>query len=81
VNIVITDRSRFRSVRTGIEVAAALRKLYPTEWNVERYARLLVNGEILAAVTRGESPETIEKLWQVGITNFDKRRASYLLYK
>lgn len=81
VNIVITDRSRFRSVRTGIEIAAALRKLYPNDWQVERYGRLLVNGEILAAITRGDSPEAIEKLYQVGITNFDKRRASYLLYK
>ena len=81
VNIVITERAKFRSVRTGIEIAAALRKLYPTEWNVERYGRLLVNGEILAAVSRGELPETIENLWRVGITNFDKRRASYLLYK
>jgi uncharacterized protein YbbC (DUF1343 family) len=80
INIVITDRSRFRSVRTGIEIAAALRKLYP-EWQVDRYGRLLVNGEILAAVSRGDSPEAIEKLYQVGITNFDKRRASYLLYK
>ena len=81
VNIVITDRSRFKSVSTGIEIAAALRKLYPSDWQVEKYGRLLVNGEILAAVTRGDSPETIEKLWTVGITNFDKRRASYLLYK
>ena len=81
VNIVITDRSKFRSVRTGIEIAAALRKVYPTEWNVDRYGRLLVNSEILTAVTRGDSPEMIEKLWNVGITNFDKRRASYLLYK
>ncbi len=81
VNIVITDRSKFRSVRTGIEIAAALRKLYPNEWQVEKYGRLLVNGEILAAITRGDSPEAIEKLWNVGITNFDKRRASYLLYK
>ncbi|MDI1241533.1 MAG: DUF1343 domain-containing protein [bacterium] len=81
VNIVITDRAKFRSVRTGIEIAAALRKLYPTDWHVERYGRLLVNAEFLAAVTRGETPDALEKLWNVGITNFDKRRASYLLYK
>jgi uncharacterized protein YbbC (DUF1343 family)/CubicO group peptidase (beta-lactamase class C family) len=81
VNIVITDRSKFRAVRTGIEIAAALRRLYPNDWQVERYGRLLVNGEILAAVTRGDPPEAIVKLYQVGITNFDRRRASYLLYK
>ncbi|MGD9627663.1 MAG: exo-beta-N-acetylmuramidase NamZ domain-containing protein [Pyrinomonadaceae bacterium] len=81
VNIVITDRSKFRSVRTGIEIACALRKLYPTEWNVERYGRLLVNAQILGAVTRGDSPEAVERSWQNGITDFNGRRASYLLYK
>lgn len=81
VNFVITNRAEFNSVRTGIEIACALRKLYPTEWNVERYGRLLVNADILAAVTRGDSPETVEKLWQIGITEFNRRRASYLLYK
>jgi uncharacterized protein YbbC (DUF1343 family) len=81
VNIVITDRSQFRSVRTGIEIAAALRKLYPAEWNVDRYDRLLVNSEILAALTRGESPEAIERMWQDGLSSFTQRRAPYLLYK
>jgi len=81
INIVITDRAEFNSVRTGIEIAGALRKLYTKEWNVERYGRLLVNGEILAALIRGDTPETVENIWKVGITNFDRRRASYLLYK
>jgi len=57
VSIVITDRSKFQAVRTGIEIAAALRKLYPTDWNVESYGRLLANDEILAAVTRRNHPK------------------------
>ncbi|MGQ0541906.1 MAG: exo-beta-N-acetylmuramidase NamZ domain-containing protein, partial [Blastocatellia bacterium] len=81
INIVITDRSAFNSVRTGVEIACALRKLYPTDWNAERYGRLLVNAEILAAVIRGESPETLERLWQKGLEEFIKRRVPYLLYK
>lgn len=81
VNIVVTDRSSFNSVRTGIEIACALRKLYPTHWNVERYARLLVNAEILAAVTRGDSPEAVERLWQNGTEDFKKRRTPFLSYK
>ena len=47
VNILITDRNALNSVTMGYEIAAALRKLYPTEWQVDRYARLLVNAEIL----------------------------------
>ncbi len=81
VNIILTDRRTFQSVRTGFEIAAALRKLYPTEWNVDRYARLLVNAEILDLVKRGESPENIERAAQRGIEEFARRRASYLLYK
>ncbi len=81
VNIVITDRRSFQSVRTGIEIAAALRKLYPADWQVDRYARLLVNAEILDLVKRGETPENIEKVVQRHVDEFAKRRASFLLYK
>jgi uncharacterized protein YbbC (DUF1343 family) len=81
INVIITDRAAFNSVRTGLEIAVALRKLYPTDWQVDKYARLLVNNEILDAVKRGESPETIEKAAAEKNAEFLKRRASYLLYK
>ncbi len=81
VNILITDRNTLDSYKMGIEIAAALRKLYPTEWQVDRYARLLVNAEILDLVKRGETPENIEKAVNAKNTDFTRRRASYLLYK
>ncbi len=81
INIVITDRNAFDPVGTGIEIASALRKIYPTDWQVDRYARLLVNQEILDAVKRVESPESIDKLVRPKKEEFNTRRASYLLYK
>jgi uncharacterized protein YbbC (DUF1343 family) len=81
VNVVITDRRTFKPVRTGIEIAAALRRLYPNEWQVERYARLLVNAEILDRVRRGDAPEEIEKSWQASLEDFKRRRAAFLLYQ
>ena len=81
INIVITDRKSFQSVRTGIEIAAALRKLYPADWQVDRYSRLLVNAEILELVKRGETPENIERAYRASLDEFNRRRASYLLYK
>lgn len=81
VNIVITDRSRFNSVKTGIEIAAAIRKFYPAEWQADRYLRLLVNQDVLDRLKRGETPEQIERFWQAALTEFGRRRASYLLYK
>ncbi len=80
VNFVITDRARFNSVKAGIEIAAAVRKLYPSDWQADRYLRLLVNQEILDRLKRGETPEQIEASWQQGLAEFNSRRASYLLY-
>lgn len=81
INIIITSRDAFDSVRTGIEIASALRKLYATDWQVDRYARLLVNQQILDAVKNGESPENIDKLVRPIKDGFNVRRAPYLLYK
>ena len=81
VNIIVTDRDAFESVRTGIEIATALRKLYPNDWQVDRYARLLVNAVFLDMVKRGDSPDAIERAWQKDQDDFKKRRAPYLLYK
>jgi uncharacterized protein YbbC (DUF1343 family) len=81
VNLVVTDRKVFKPVRTGIEIATALRKLYPTEWQVERYGRLLVNEGILDEVKRGATPDEIEKLVRPKNDEFLRRRAPFLLYK
>ncbi len=81
INIVITDRDAFNSVKTGIEIAVALRKLYPNDWQVDKYSRLLVNAEILEKLKAGNAPEEIEKSWQNSLEEFKKRRASFLLYK
>jgi uncharacterized protein YbbC (DUF1343 family) len=54
VNFVITDRRSFKPVRTGFEIAAALRTLYPNDWQADRYLRLLVNQDVLDRLKRGE---------------------------
>ncbi len=81
VNIIITNRGSFKPVRTGIEIAIALRKLFPNDWQTEKYNRLLVNSEIFEKIKRGDAPEEIEKAWQNDLLTFSKRRAQFLLYK
>jgi len=81
INIIITNRENFKSVRTGIEIAVALRKLYPTNWKTDNYNRLLANAEIFEKVKLGDAPEEIEKAWQKDLENFKSRRAQFLLYK
>jgi uncharacterized protein YbbC (DUF1343 family) len=81
VNIVITDRRVFNSVRTGLEIAAGLRKLYPDTWQVDKYDRLLVNAEILKMIRQGEPPEAVDKAVNSQSVDFQRRRAPFLLYK
>jgi uncharacterized protein YbbC (DUF1343 family) len=80
VNIIITDRSAFRPLLAGIEMALALRKLYPNDWNVDKYLRLLVNADTLERVKRGESAREIVTSWNAGLQEFLKARADILLY-
>ena len=81
INVIITDRESFKPVRTGIEIAVALRKLYPTDWKIENYLKLLANQEIFERVKRADAPEEIERAWQKDLDEFKKRRAQFLIYK
>jgi uncharacterized protein YbbC (DUF1343 family) len=81
VNIIITDRSRFRPVLTGLEIAIALRKLYPAEWKVDDYIRLTVNSDTLERLKRGESADDIVRSWSDGLEEFRKARTRALLYQ
>ncbi len=81
INIVVTDRARFRPVQTGLEIAVALRRLYPAEWKTEGYVRLLANAETFEAVKRADEPEGISRLWADNLAEFRPARARALLYK
>ena len=80
VNIIVTDRPAFRPLLAGIEMALALRELYPNDWNVDKYLRLLANANTLALVKRGETAREIVTSWRAGLQEFRKARAEVLLY-
>jgi uncharacterized protein YbbC (DUF1343 family) len=80
VNIVITDRSRFQSVLTGLEIAVALHQLFPSEWKIDGYSRLLVNADAWERLQRGGPVEEIARSWATSLENFRRTRAKYLLY-
>ncbi len=81
VNIIITDRARLRSVLTGIEIAAALHRLFPTEWKIDGYSHLLVNADTLERLKRGDSPEELLQSWNAGLEKFRRGRERVLIYK
>jgi uncharacterized protein YbbC (DUF1343 family)/CubicO group peptidase (beta-lactamase class C family) len=80
VNIIVTDRVAFRPLLTGIEMALALRNLYPNDWKIDSYLRLLVNADTLERIKRGESAREIVASWNTALQEFRRARAEILLY-
>lgn len=80
VNIIITDRVAFRPLPAGIEMALALRTLYPNDWKIDSYLRLLVNADTLERIKRGESAREIVASWNTALQEFRRARAEILLY-
>jgi uncharacterized protein YbbC (DUF1343 family) len=81
VNIIVTDRSKFRAVFSGLEIAVALRKLYPSDWKIDSYLRLLVNSDALERLKRGDAAGEIVRSWSDGLDEFRKARARALIYQ
>ncbi len=68
-------------MRAGIEIALALRELYPNDWKIDSYARLLVNADTLGRIKRGESIDAITSSWTNELDKFRAARARALIYK
>lgn len=81
INIVITDRARFQSVFTGLEMAVALHSLYPADWKVDSYLRLLVSSDALSRLKHGESADELTRSWRPALENFQRQRARALIYQ
>jgi uncharacterized protein YbbC (DUF1343 family)/CubicO group peptidase (beta-lactamase class C family) len=81
VNVILTDRNGFDGPELGIELAAALHKLYSADFKLERMQELLVNQSTYDALVAGEDPRRIAQDWQEGLEKFGKVREKYLIYK
>ena len=81
VNIVLTERNALDAPELGIELAAALRKLYPADFKMERMAELLVNQAAFDGLVAGKDPRRIAQDWQEELEKFEVVRQKYLIYK
>ena len=81
VNIVLTDRNGIDAPEIGMELAAALHKLYASDWKIEKIKPLLVNQGVYDALDAGQDPRRIAQDWREEIEKFQKVREKYLIYK
>ena len=81
VNVVVTDRNGFDAPELGMELAAALRKLYAADFKIEKMQDLLVNQGVYDALVAGQDPRRMAQDWMDGLEKFGKVREKYLIYK
>jgi uncharacterized protein YbbC (DUF1343 family)/CubicO group peptidase (beta-lactamase class C family) len=81
VNIVVVERNAFDAPQLGIELASALRKLYPDQFHPEKMIDILANQSTFDALLAGEDPRRIAEEWREPLARFEQRRQKYLLYK
>jgi uncharacterized protein YbbC (DUF1343 family) len=81
VFMVITNRTILQPVRLGLEMAAALWKLYGNRYSMENTDRLLGSRKALERVKAGEDPATVAADWSADEARWRQMRAKYLLYK
>jgi uncharacterized protein YbbC (DUF1343 family)/CubicO group peptidase (beta-lactamase class C family) len=81
VNLILTDRDGFDAPELGVELASALHKLYPQQFQMEKMKDLLANQSVYDALSQGQDPRRIADDWQDALQKFDQVRQKYLIYK
>ncbi|WP_066824589.1 exo-beta-N-acetylmuramidase NamZ family protein [Sphingomonas mali] len=80
VEILLQDRTGVDAPALGVEIVAALWRLYGTAFEIDRVDRLLRNRAVFDQIKSGKDPRTIAASWQADLNRFKTRRARYLLY-
>lgn len=81
MRVIITDRTKFRSMQMGIEIASALARFYRGKFDVSKMIELVGNTATMEGLSRGDSPASIVSGWSGELQAFRKEREKYLLYR
>lgn len=83
VQLLLQDRQEYRPLRTALVLLTVLQRIHPEMFkvkDVERFARVWGNPDVLRMVREGKSWHDIEASWTPELTAFADRRRHYLLY-
>jgi len=81
VIVKLTNRAALQTMRMGIEIAAALSKLYPRNFETAKMIALVGNTATIKQLADGDEPAAIADRWNADIETFRTVRAKYLLYR
>ena len=80
VRFKVVDRNALDVAALGVELAAALYRLYPGKFLIDKTVGMIGSRQVLQAIKNGDDPRVIERRWQPGLDAFGRLRARYLLY-
>ena len=81
VRFVVTNRDLFDSTRLGLELAAAVNKLYPGKLDISVSRRLIGSDDVIKRLQAGDDPRLIEESLTDSVASFVKLREPFLLYR
>ena len=81
VFVVVTDRTALRPVRVGLELAAAIWRLYGAKLDLRPTEQLFGSKASLDRVQQGDDPAAIAASWAADEARWRLLRAKYLLYR
>ncbi len=83
IEVHVMDRDAFNPVVVGLTVIATIHDIYPHQFafNASDFDRLVGNDWIRQDIEKGVPVPEMQRRWQVGLSQFEKVRRKYLLYK
>jgi uncharacterized protein YbbC (DUF1343 family)/CubicO group peptidase (beta-lactamase class C family) len=81
VNLVLLDRQALNSPELGVELVAALQRLFPRDFQIDKTLPLVGARWVLDAVKQGADPSSVVLRSYEALEQFRKVRAKYLLYQ
>jgi uncharacterized protein YbbC (DUF1343 family) len=80
IEIIVNDRNVIDGPELGVEIASALWKLYPKDFQIDKVDRIMLNKSVLEQIKTSD-PRVVMSGWQKDLASFTSQRAKYLLYE
>ena len=80
VQILLIDRQALDTPEMGVELASALYRLFPNDFEIDKTLPLIGARWVVDQIKSGVDPRYIQYEWQTPLQKFRHMRAKYLLY-
>jgi uncharacterized protein YbbC (DUF1343 family) len=80
IKLSVTDRGRFETVRCGLEIARALARMYPRQFQSDKLVNMVGSEVVVKGIQRAATVQELMKKDEEAFRRFVKMREKYLLY-